>query len=208
MDIVVARRAFGVSALALMLVGKHALAQPAPQRVRVRGTIETADGTTLTVKTRQGDVVTLKLPENVGVVATMKRSLADIKANDFVGVAAMPQGEGKPQRALEVLIFPEPMRGTGEGHYPWDLMPESTMTNATVAETVTRTEGQTLTLRHKSGEQAIVVPADAPVVTFAPSDKSALKPGTAIFVAGAIRNEDGSLSAPRVTVAGDVPPPM
>jgi len=208
MDLIFARRTLGVAALALILAGTTAFAQPAPQRVRIRGTIEKVDGTTLTVKTREGQTVTLKLPDNVGVVATMKRSLSDIKVNDFVGVAAMPQGAGKPQRALEVLIFPEAMRGTGEGHYPWDLMPESTMTNAAVAETVTKVDGPTLTLKYKDGEQAIVVPPETPIVTFAPSDKGAFKPGAAIFVVAATKAEDGSLSAPRVTIGGDVPPPM
>ncbi len=208
MDLIFARRTLGVAALALIVGGTAAFSQPAPQRVRVRGTIEKVDGTTLTVKTREGQTVTLKLPDNVGVAATMKRTLADIKPNDFVGVAAMPQGPGKPQRALEVLIFPEAMRGTGEGHYPWDLMPESTMTNAAVAETVASVDGATLTLKYKDGTQAIVVPPDTPIVTFAPTDKGALKAGTVIFVAAAIKAEDGSLSAPRVTVAGDVPPPM
>jgi hypothetical protein len=208
MDFVITRRALGAAGLTAVLAGTGALAQPAPQRVRVRGTIEKADGTTLTVKTREGQTVTLKLPDNVGVFATMKRTLADIKANDFVGVAAMPQGAGKPQRALEVLIFPEAMRGTGEGYYPWDLMPESTMTNATVAETVNKVEGNTLTLKYKDGMQTIVVPPECPIVTFAPSDKGAFKAGTVIFVAAATKAEDGSLSAPRVTVAGDVPPPM
>jgi outer membrane lipoprotein SlyB len=208
MDLIFARRTLGVAALALVVGGTAALSQPAPQRVRVRGTIEKVDGTTLTVKTRDGQTVILKLPDNVAVAATMKRTLADIKPNDFVGVAAMPQGAGKPQRALEVLIFPEAMRGTGEGHYPWDLMPESTMTNAAVAETVTSVDGATLTLKYKDGTQAIVVPPECPIVTFAPTDKGAFKVGTPIFVAAAIKAEDGSLSAPRVTVAGDVPPPM
>ena len=208
MKFIVARRTLGAAALALLLSGTAVFAQPAPQRVRVRGTIEKVDGTTLTVKTREGQTVTLKLADNVGVVATMKRTLADIKPNDFVGVAAIPQGPGKPQRALEVLIFPDAMRGTGEGHYPWDLMPESTMTNATVAETVTKVDGPTLTLKYKDGEQAIVVPPETPIVTFVPSSKEAFKPGTAIFVVAAIRAEDGTLSAPRVTVGGDIPPPM
>lgn len=207
MDFTFARRTLGIAALALLLGGTAALAQT-PQWVRVRGTIEKVDGTTLTVKTREGQTVTLRLADNVGVVATMKRSLADIKANDFVGIAALPQGAGKPQRALEVLIFPEAMRGTGEGHYPWDLMPESTMTNAAVAETVTSVDGATLTLKYKDGTQSIVVPPGTPIVTFVPSSKDAFKPGAAIFVVAATRAEDGSLSAPRVTVGGDIPPPM
>jgi outer membrane lipoprotein SlyB len=203
MDCKLARK-LGIAALLLGFAATAALAQP----VRVRGTIEKADGTTLTVKSRDGTMLTVKLPDNVGVAATMKRTLADIKVNDFVGVAAMPQGPGKPQRALEVLIFPEALRGTGEGYRPWDLLPESTMTNATVAESVTRVDGPTLTLKYKDGEQTIVVPPETPIVTFVPSDKSALKAGTAIFIVAATRAEDGSLTAPRVTVGGDIAPPM
>jgi len=175
--------------------------------VRVRGTIEKVDGGTLTVKTREGATAVIKVPDNVGIAAVLKRTLSDIKANDFVGIAAMPQGSG-PSRALEVLIFPEAMRGTGEGHRPWDLLPESTMTNATVAETVTKTDGQTLTLKYKDGEQTFVVPPDTPIVTFAPGEKSELKPGAAIFVSAATKTADGTLSTPRITVGRDVPPPM
>ncbi len=205
MDFIIARRALGAAALAAVLAGTAALAEPAP--VRVRGTIEKVDGATLTVKSRDGATLTIKLPADVGVAATMKRKLADIKPNDFVGIAAMPQ-PGKPSRALEVLIFPEAMRGTGEGHYPWDLMPESTMTNAAVAETVTKVDGPELTLKYKDGTQTIMVPADTPIVTFVPADKSALKVGAVIFIARGTKAEDGSISSPRITVGGDVPPPM
>jgi hypothetical protein len=199
------RGALGALAAGLMLGVVAADAQPA--QMRVRGTIETVDGGTLTVKTREGETVTVKVPDNVGVAGVVKRSLADIKPNDFVGVAAMPQA-GKPSRALEVLIFPEAMRGAGEGHRGWDLMPESTMTNATVAETVTQVEGQILTLKYKEGEQKFEVAKDTPIVSFAPGEKSELKPGAVIFISGATKGDDGSLSAARVAVGRDVPPPM
>jgi hypothetical protein len=199
------RGALGALAAGLMLGVVAADAQPA--QMRVRGTIEKVDGGTLTVKTREGETVTVKVPDNVGVAGVVKRSLADIKPNDFVGVAAMPQA-GKPSRALEVLIFPEAMRGTGEGHRGWDLMPESTMTNATVAETVTQVEGQILTLKYKEGEQKFEVAKDTPIVSFAPGEKSELKPGAVIFISGATKGGDGTLSAARVTVGREVPPPM
>jgi hypothetical protein len=199
------RAALSAVAAGLMLGVVAADAQPAP--VRVRGTIEKVDGTTLTVKTREGDTVKVKVPENVGVAGVVKRSLADIKPNDFVGIAAMPQAGG-PSRALEVLIFPEAMRGTGEGHRGWDLMPESTMTNATVAETVAKVEGQMLTLKYKDGQQSFVVTPETPIVTFAPGEKSELKPGAVIFISGATKGDDGSLSAARVTVGREVAPPM
>ena len=200
------RVALGALAAGLIFgTAASALAQPAA--LRVRGTIEKVDGGTLTVKTREGDIVTVKVPDNVGVAGVVKRTLADIKPNDFVGIAAMPQA-GKPSRALEVLIFPEAMRGTGEGHRGWDLMPESTMTNATVAETVTKVDGHILTLKYKEGQQTFVVAPETPIVSFAPGEKSELKPGAVIFISGATKGDDGSLSAARVTVGRDVPPPM
>ncbi len=191
------------AAVALTLAG----AAFAQSTVRVRGTIEKADGNALTVKTREGATVVIKLPDNVAVAGVLKRALSDIKANDFVGIAALPQSGG-PSRALEVLIFPENMRGTGEGHRGWDLLPESTMTNATVTESVAKVDGHTLTLRYKDGEQTFVVPPDTPIVTFAPGDKAELKAGAVIFISGATKADDGTLSAARVTVGRDVPPPM
>ena len=200
------RVARGIVAAGLIF-GATASAVAQPATVRVRGTIEKVDGGTLTVKTREGDTVTVKVPDNVGVAGVVKRTLADIKPNDFVGIAAMPQAGG-PSRALEVLIFPEAMRGTGEGHRGWDLLPESTMTNATVAETVTKVDGQILTLKYKDGQQTFTVAPATPIVSFAPGEKSELKPGAVIFISGATKGEDGSLSAARVTVGRDVPPPM
>jgi outer membrane lipoprotein SlyB len=186
------------AALGLTLTGAALAQTPA----RVRGTIEKVDGDALTVKSREGATVVVKVPDNVSVAGVRKRSLADIKANDFVGIAALPQS-GKSSRALEVLIFPEAMRGTGEGHRGWDLLPESTMTNASVTESVTKVDGYTLPLKYKDGEQ-IIVPPDTPIVTFAPGDKSELKPGAVV----ATKADDGTLSAARITVGRDVPPPM
>jgi hypothetical protein len=155
----------------------------------------------------EGATVVIKVPDNVAVAGVLKRALSDIKANDFVGIAAMPQSGG-PSRALEVLIFPENMRGTGEGHRGWDLLPESTMTNATVTESVAKIDGHTLALKYKDGEQTFIVPPDTPIVTFAPGDKSELKPGAVIFISGATKADDGTLSAAGITVGRDVPPPM
>lgn len=196
-----------VACAAVIFALAHAGIASAQSTVRVRGTIEKADGNALTVKTREGATVVVKVPDNVAVAGVLKRALSDIKANDFVGIAAMPQSGG-PSRALEVLIFPEAMRGTGEGHRGWDLLPESTMTNATVTESVAKVDGHTLTLKYKDGEQTFIVPPDTPIVTFAPGDKSELKPGAVIFISGATKADDGTLSAARVTVGRDVPPPM
>ena len=173
---------------------------------RVRGTVERLDGPTLVVKSREGADVTIRLADDVSVSGVVKASYADIKPGSYVGIAAMPQAGGS-LRALEVLIFPENMRGTSEGHGPWDLLPESTMTNATVAESVDRVDGRALTLKYKDGEKTISVPPEAPVVTFAPGDRAEIKPGAQVFVPAA-RQPDGSLQARRVIVGRDVAPPM
>lgn len=197
------RRLF--AAAILLTLAAPAAAQNAP--VRVRGTIERVDGPTLIVKTRDGDSVTVKLADNVVVAAIVKRSLTDIKPGDYVGTAATPQAGGV-LRALEVHIFPEAMRGTGEGHRGWDLLPESSMTNATVSDMVTKVDGHTLTLKYKDGSQTVVVPPDTPIVTYVPGDKGELKPGAEIFVASAMRAADGSLLAARIAVGRGVAPPM
>jgi hypothetical protein len=143
----------------------------------------------------------------VMVVALSKASLADIKQGSYVGVAGMPQADGS-QKALEVHIFPEAMRGTGDGHRGWDLQPTSTMTNGNVEQTATSSDGQVLTLKYKDGEKKIVVPADAPIVIYVPGEKSELKPGASIFIAAATKQPDGTLQTPRVNVGRGVAPPM
>jgi hypothetical protein len=199
--------ALGLSAIAaILLAAAAANAQQGPA-ARVRGVIESVDGSTLHVKSREGAMVTVKLADNVGVSAVVKASLADIKPNSYVGIAAIPQGSG-PQKALEVLIFPEAMRGANEGHSAWDLMPESTMTNATVVDDVTKVEGRTLTLKYKDGQQTIVVPPDAPIVTFAPGTRDELKPGAAIVILRGVRKPDGSVETGRISVGRGIVPPM
>ncbi len=141
------------------------------------------------------------------VVALSKASLADIKQGSYVGVAGMPQADGS-QKALEVHIFPEAMRGTGDGHRGWDLQPTSTMTNGNVEQTIASSDGQVLTLKYKDGEKKIVVPADAPIVVYVPGEKSELRPGASIFIAAATKQPDGTLQAPRVNVGRGVAPPM
>ncbi len=183
-------------------------AADAQERARVRGTIEKVEGNLLTVKTREGAVVAIKLAENFAVGGLVPAKFEDIKQNTYVGVAGLPQADGRI-RALEVLIFPEAMRGTAEGHFPWDLVPESTMTNAAVTDSVARTEGNTLVVKYKDGEKIIVVPADAPIVRAVPAEKSELKPGAKIFIAVAMKREDGTWNAQRVTVGlNGLTPPM
>jgi hypothetical protein len=198
------RHALGIAAFTLVL----AASAWAQGTVRVRGTIDRVDGNTLFVKSRDGAELKVALAPNALVVAIVKASLADVKQGSFVGVTGMPQADGS-QRAIEVHIFPEAMRGTGEGHYAWDLRPGSTMTNANVEQTVSGVDGQTLSVKYKDGEKKLIVPPDATIVTYVTGDKSELKPGAKIFVAAAKKLPDGTLEAPRVNYGRDgLTPPM
>lgn len=186
-----------------------ALATPAfaQDTVRVRGTIDRVEGNVYVIKARGGTETKVNLPDNVMVVALTKASLADIKQGSYVGVAGMPQADGS-QKALEVHIFPEAMRGTGDGHRGWDLQPSSTMTNGAVEQTAASANGQVLTLKYKDGEKKIGVSPDTPIVTYTPGEKSELKPGAPIFIAAATKLPDGSLQTPRINVGRGVAPPM
>jgi len=198
-------RVLGTIGLLLALAAPPANAQEAP--VRVRGTIDRVEGDVYVVKARGGGELKVKLADKATVVALTKASLADIKQGSYVGVAGMPQADGS-QKALEVHIFPEAMRGTGDGHRGWDLQPSSTMTNGSVEQTAASSDGQVLTLKYKDGEKKIVVPPDAPIVVYVPGERSELKPGASIFIAAAVKQPDGTLQAPRVNVGRGVAPPM
>ena len=203
----VTRRVFGVAGFALLLATSASFAQQPPP-VRVRGTVEAVDGAVLTVKSRDGQTIKVKMADNAAVRGIIKATLADIKDNSFIGVTGMPQSDGS-QKAVEVHIFPEPMRGTGEGHRPWDLMPNSTMTNATVAQSVKGVSGNEITLKYKEGEKKIVVVPETVIVTYVPGDKSELKPGAKIFIGAANKKDDGTLEASAVSVGRDgITPPM
>ena len=197
----------GAASLALLLtVASVSAQQPAP--ARVRGEIEKVDGNTLTVKSREGATVRVVLKDNALISGVEKAALADIKQNSFVGITAMPQPDGT-QKAIEVHIFPEARRGAGEGHRPWDLVPNSTMTNANVEQLVTAVEGPMLTMKYKDGEKKISVPNNATIVQFVNGDKSDLKPGAKIFVGGFTKLPDGSLEAAGINVGKNgVTPPM
>lgn len=189
-----------------LICAQTARAQDAPP-VRVRGTIERVDGTTCVVKARDGTELKLTIADNPQIAGIIKASLADTKQNSFVGVTAMPQPDGSLS-AVEVHIFPEAMRGTGEGHYPWDLQPQSTMTNANVEQVVSAVDGRTLTLKYKDGEKKITVPASASIVTYVPGDKSDIKPGAKVFIV-AVKQADGTLQGRAWRIGRDgVTPPM
>jgi hypothetical protein len=204
----ITRRMLGAAALALVVAASTSFAQQ-PQTVRVRGTVEAADGPMLTVKGRDGQTTyKVKMADNVSVRGIVKASLSDIKDNSFIGVTGMPQADGS-QKAVEIHIFPEAMRGTGEGHRPWDLQPGSTMTNAAVAQMVKGVDGDVITLKYKDGEKKVVVTPQTVIVTYVPGDKGELKPGAKIFIAGAAKKEDGTLEAASISVGRDgLTPPM
>jgi hypothetical protein len=184
-----------------VVVATAALAQ-APQTVRLRGVIEKVDGNTVSAKSDKGDALTLNLADKMLVVAVVKALLADIKDGDFIGSGAMPQPDGS-QKAIEVHIFPEQMRGTGEGFRPWDGAPNSTMTNGTAGTTVTSVDGTVVTVKYKDGEKKIIVTPDVPIVRYEIADMSAVKPGVAFTIVAAVKKPDGSFDISRINVGRD-----
>jgi hypothetical protein len=185
-----------------------AFAQSAPA-VSARATLETvsADGAALGVRTRAGEERTIHLNPKTRFVLVVPATLADVKPGTFIGVAALP-GEGSELKAMEVHIFPEAMRGTGEGFRPFDLAPKSSMTNGNISARVDATTGPKLTVTYKGGEQTIVVDPKTPIVALEPGAPTDLKPGAAIIARGP-KQEDGSIDAGFVLVGKDgLVPPM
>jgi hypothetical protein len=191
----------GLSAALLMSCGVAAIAQPA-QTTRLRGTIEKVSGNTLTVKPSSGSDITLTLAPQAQVIAVVKSSMADIKQGTFLGSAAMPQPDGS-QKALEVHIFPEQMRGTGEGHRPYAPVAGSTMTNGTSGAPVAGVDGSTITVKYKDGEKKIVVPPGTPIVRYEIGGATDLKPGAHFAVLAATKKADGGYEAARINVGRD-----
>ncbi len=198
------RSAFAI--VALLGMADMSPARAAAENVHVRGTIGSLEGSTLTVKTREGPVSAVTLKPGWKVTGVAAASINDIKPGDFVGIASLPTAAGG-NGAVEVLIFPPSMKGTGEGSYPWDLKPKSTMTNATVSNAVKEVDGRTVTLTYPGGEKKISIPDGTPIVTFAPATQADLKPGATVFVP-AKRGDNGALSTGFVVVGtnGVVPP--
>jgi hypothetical protein len=200
-------RLFVASLTVLSLLGSVASAQQ-PPTVRIRGTIEAVDGPLLTVKSRDGTDMKVRVADNVAVFGVANTAMSEIKPGSYIGVTAMPEPDGT-QKALAVHIFPENQRGAAEGFRPWDLRPNSTMTNATVAETVAGADGQNILVKYKDGEKKVVVPPETPIVTFVAGDKSELKRGAKIIIFSATRKDDGTLEANRINVGRDgITPPM
>ena len=180
-------RSLGMIGLVVIVAGPTS-AQDAPP-VRVRGTIERVEGPIYVIKARDGAELKLTVAAKPSIATLAKASLADIKQGSFVGVTSMPQPDGS-RSALEVHIFPEAMRGTGEGHYSWGLRPQSMMTNANVDQVGATVDGRTLTLKYKEGE--IFVPANTPIVIYDVGDRADLKPGAPVFIV-AVKQPDGTL---------------
>ena len=203
------RRATGLAAVALVFAACVAFAQtpPANPPVRVRGTVEKVDGTTMMVKLLDGQNASIKLADNVRVLGLEKIAIADVKPGNYVGISSMPQTDGT-QKAIHVHIFPDALRGVAEGHTPWDSRPGAMMTNASVESTVSGNDGQTLIVKYKDGEKKVIVPPDAVIVKYVPGDKAELAPGAKIFIANAQRQPDGTLSAANVSVGRGITPPM
>ena len=201
------KHVFSLGSCLLLLLCASALAQtPAPTQ-RIRGDVVAIDGSNLQVKARSGETLSVKLADNYVVTAVVKIDMTAIKPGAFIGTATVPQPDGT-LTSLEVLVFPESMRGSNEGHYPWDLKPGSMMTNATIADVASVGQGgRRMTLKYKDGEKSIVVPEDVPIVTFEPGDKAMLVPGAHVLLT-ATKQPDGSLTAARVAVGknGLVPP--
>jgi len=190
---------FRTVVVALLLSPLAAFAQPAPTQ-RISGTIERADGHTIVVRPLEGGgTFEIDLTPKVAVFGVSNAKLDDIKPGAFIGVGAMPQPDGS-QRAVQVTVFAESQRGSGEGHRPWDARPNSTMTNGTVDERVTSVEGPVLTVKYRDGEKKIVVPAEATILAYSVSDLSELKPGAHVALLRVTKKLNGSLEADRVNV--------
>lgn len=193
-----------VLAFALALVSASAVAQPfAPETMRVSGTIERLDGDDVTVRAIEGGgATTVHLTKNAAVFGIARATLADIKPDSFIGAGAVPLADGT-QRALRVTLFPESLRGLGEGFRPWDRAPGGTMTNATVAQSVKSVDGQVVTVKYKDGEKRIVIPPDARILEYLPGARSELKVGAAVAISRAKHKLDGSWETDRITVGRD-----
>jgi hypothetical protein len=197
-----------IASLAIVSAVVTAASAQTPPTVRIRGTIEAVDGSILSIKSREGTDMKVRMTDNVAVFGVARSDLSEIKEGSYIGVTAVPEPDGV-QKAVAVHIFPESQRGAAEGFRPWDQRPNSTMTNATVAQTVKGTDGQNILVKYKDGEKKVLVPPGTPIVTFVAGDKSEVKAGAKIIIFGAVKKDDGTLEANRVNVGRDgITPPM
>jgi hypothetical protein len=200
------------SAVLVVLSGGILLAFPSfaqqPQPTRIRGAIDAIDGPNLTIKSRGGESLKVRLAENARFTAVVKASAADLKPNAYIGVTSVPAPDGS-DKAVAVHIFPDDRRGTAEGRMAWDLLPDSKMTNGAVNLQVEGVQGGLMTVTYKGQESKIVLMPETKIVAFTNGEKSELKPGTQIIIFAATRNEDGTLQAPAISYGRDgLTPPM
>ncbi len=199
--------ALAAAVIGLFVMPAFAQAPPAGTPTRVRGTVDKLDGQNLMVKSRDGQTLTIALADNVTVITLVNKTVADIKAGDYVASTGVKGTDGKIH-AVEVRIFPEAARGLGEGQYPWDLMPDSIMTNATVGKVDQAPQGPVLHVTYKGTDSEYIVGPDVPVLANGPGDIGLLKPGVAVFVI-ALKSADGKLTAARLYAEKDgIKPPM
>ena len=190
-----------VSAAVMATLAISSASAQQPQTVRIRGPIQAVDGAVLTVRAGEAGDVKVALTDKAAVFGVVKAGLADIKPGAFIGIGATPQADGS-QRAIQIMIFAEVQRGTGEGHRPWDR-PGTTITNATVETTVADVDGQAITVKYKDGEKKIIVPPEAVIRAYVVGSREELKPGANIMIVRAAKKPDGSFEADRVNVGRD-----
>ena len=181
-----------------------AAAQGTPP-VRLRGTVVSYTAPNLVIKERSGKVMSLTMPDETGVVEVIPTDITSIQPGSFIGTAALTRADGKLE-ALEVVVFPEAARGSGEGHYPWDLKPDSSMTNATVAELARSSNGRTLVLRYKEGEKTVIVADGVPIVTFRPGDRTLIVPGAKVFIVADVTDDTFTVRRMMIGRNGLTPP--
>jgi hypothetical protein len=187
----------GASTIVAFFATTFAVAQ-APDIVRVRATIESVDGQMIMAKSRDGAAMKIHLADNAPVNEVVKAALSDIKPNSYIAITAMPQPDGT-QKATAIIIFPEAMRGVGDGHRPWDYVPNSTMTNGAVDTSVTSADGEKLVVKYKDGEKTVFVTPETLIATYVKKSLADLKPGEKIFIAATKKTADGTLDAPNVS---------
>jgi len=197
---------FAFTLLVSFFISITSLAQNVPSPIRVRGVIEQVDTQSITIKERRGEIIKIAMPPNLNITEVYPIKMSDIQENSYIGTATITSSSGRLE-ALEVLVFPETMRGTGEGHYAWDLMPGSMMTNANVSQLKTIGNGRELKLEYKGGSQVVYVPESAPIVTFRPGSPTLLvSQANAILT---VVEKDGQVNLLRITVGKDgFKPPM
>lgn len=205
----ITRRAIAAAGLTLMVAASPAWGQGEGPPTRVRGEIAKVEGNTLTIKSRTGETLTVKLAEPMRISGMVKSSLADIKEGAFIGVSAMPLPDGT-QKAYAIHIFLDAQRGVVADRFDdkWDNRPGSTMTNANVATTVTGKDGQELLVKYKDGEKKVIVPPGIPIAKYVPGGPEDLKVGAKIFIGAARKGADGTFTAPNIAVGRDIDPPQ